>query len=251
MAKVDYERVAETYDELAIRREVPKDQVIGELVARTVRPVRVLDVGCGTGAYLLAQAKAFGAAVELTGMDPSEGMLARARAKLPDSKLLLGSAESLPFPDAAFDFVATRFTFHHFEDKPRALREMRRVLAPGGTLFLTNIAPERMPGWWVFRLFPEAAADNERYWPAERLASELTTLGFEVTWEAPPTLSTVPLAEALTEARKRDQSHLYVMDDAAYTRRLKELKLLLETDPTGSIPSEVTVLKTLARRARS
>lgn len=248
MKRVDYSRIAATYDELEIRRDVPPDAALGEMAGRATRPVRVLDVGCGTGSYLAAQAQALGDRVQLSGIDPSQAMLDRARDKLPAARLAVASAEAIPHPDSAFDFVATRFAFHHFEDKPRALREMRRILAPGGLLFLMNIAPERMPGWWVFRVFPEASADNVRYWPAERIAGELDALGFEVEWEAPMTTGSIPLFAALEQADKRDQSHLVMMDDAQFERRVAQLRARAAAEPAGSVATEVAVLKLLAHR---
>lgn len=248
MKRVDYTRIAETYDEMTVRREVPPDEVLAAMAGRSAGPVRVLDVGCGTGSYLAAQARALGDRVELSGIDPSDAMLARARAKLPNARLGVAGVEAIPYPDASFDFVATRFTYHHFEDKPGAFREMLRVLAPGGVLFVTNIAPERMPGWWVFRLFPESTADNVRYWPAERLAGEIEALGFGVEWEAPLTTSSVSVTAALEQAKKRDQSHLVMMDDALFEKRLAELRARSAAEPSASVPSEVAILRLIARQ---
>lgn len=245
--RVDYSRIAETYDDLAIRREVPPDKVLIEMAGRADRPVRVLDVGCGTGSYLAAQSRALGDRVELSGIDPSDAMLSRARAKVPEAHLGVAGVEAIPYPDGSFDFVATRFAYHHFEDKPLAFRELRRVLAPGGVLFVTNVAPDRMPGWWIFRLFPEATADNVRYWPAERIAEELTTLGFEVQWQAPAATSSISLTEALEHAEKRDTSPLVMMDDATFEKRLAELRARSAAEPSASVPSEVAVLELLAR----
>jgi len=86
-----------------------------------------LEVGVGTGRF--ASALGIGA-----GVDPSERMLERARARGVDVRV--GVAEALPYPDAAFEVVLMVTTICFVDDLARSLREARRVLAPGGTLAL-------------------------------------------------------------------------------------------------------------------
>ena len=91
----------------------------------------VLDVACGTG-VLARTAAARGAAV--IGLDINEAMLAVAARKAPHIKWRQGRAESLPFEDNRFDVVLSQFGLMFFEDRITALREMVRVLRPGGRL---------------------------------------------------------------------------------------------------------------------
>ena len=71
---------------------------------------------------------------ELCGIDLSEKMLAVAKSKLPEQvKLILGDSESLPFSDNAFDVVYCNDSFHHYPAPQNVLREVYRVLKPGGT----------------------------------------------------------------------------------------------------------------------
>ena len=87
----------------------------------------MLDIGCGTGAHAELLARHFGCVP--AGVDASDGMLAQARAKLPDADLRLGTAERLPFEDGKnFDAALMVFVVHHV-DHPRAFAEARRVLA--------------------------------------------------------------------------------------------------------------------------
>jgi ubiquinone/menaquinone biosynthesis C-methylase UbiE len=99
---------------------------------------RVLDVGCGNGRLLqLFQ----GRAISYTGLDQSAELIAIAREKYPHHTYVIGDMRSLPFPDASFDAVYCIAAFHHLpEDVSRrtALEEMKRVLAPGGTMILIN-----------------------------------------------------------------------------------------------------------------
>lgn len=95
--------------------------------------LRVLDVCCGHGDLTAALA---GTGAEVTGLDFSPAMLARARDRAPSARLVEGDAQALPFEDGSFDAVTCAFGLMHVPDQDRALREMRRVLRPGGTAVL-------------------------------------------------------------------------------------------------------------------
>lgn len=117
---------------------------IGELIH--ARPgTRALDLGCGGGHVAFAAAAA-GAAV--TAYDLSAEMLAAVseeatRRGLEGIQTHQGAAETLPFTDASFDAVLTRFSAHHWRDVPAALAEARRVLRPDGLLVACDaVAPE-------------------------------------------------------------------------------------------------------------
>jgi ubiquinone/menaquinone biosynthesis C-methylase UbiE len=122
------------------------DRARGVLVEQAdLRPgYRVLEVGCGTGTLLMAIARAQ-PAVELTGLDPDAKALARAKRKADAASVPVqldrGFSDALPYPDAAFDRVFSCFMLHHLGDadeKVRTLREIRRVLTPGGRLHLLD-----------------------------------------------------------------------------------------------------------------
>jgi ubiquinone/menaquinone biosynthesis C-methylase UbiE len=107
----------------------------------------VLDVACGGGLVVCAFAQAVRHA---TGIDVTLAMLDRARV-LAKSKGLgnvswdQGDVESLPYPDATFTIVASRFTFHHFLDPLAVLREMQRVCAPGGRVVVADVEAASNP----------------------------------------------------------------------------------------------------------
>jgi SAM-dependent methyltransferase len=94
---------------------------------------RVLDVACGTGVLAREAAGRTGGGL-VTGLDRNEGMLAMARRIAPAVEWKMGRAEQLPFPDASFDAVVSQFGLMFFDDRVQALREMWRVLTPGGQL---------------------------------------------------------------------------------------------------------------------
>jgi demethylmenaquinone methyltransferase/2-methoxy-6-polyprenyl-1,4-benzoquinol methylase len=110
-----------------------------------LRPgMQLLDVAVGTGLVAREAVRIVGDPTLVTGLDPSDGMLAEARRHLPDVRLLKGRAEEIPLPDASVDFVSMGYALRHVADLGAAFREYRRVLRPGGTVLLLEIAvPER------------------------------------------------------------------------------------------------------------
>jgi ubiquinone/menaquinone biosynthesis C-methylase UbiE len=107
--------------------------------------LRVLEIGCGTGNLALTAKRACPAA-EVTGLDPDPAALAKGRRKAARARLTLrfdqGFAQALPYPDASFDRVLSSLMLHHLDDadRPAALREVRRVLEPGGSLHVLDLA---------------------------------------------------------------------------------------------------------------
>ncbi len=111
--------------------------------------LRVLDLGCGAGHASFAIAEVVG---ELFAVDLSTEMLrvVAEQSRLRGLKNLhteQSVAESLPFPDAHFDAVMTRFSAHHWADVPAALREMRRVLHPQGKCVIIDVCAPENPLW--------------------------------------------------------------------------------------------------------
>ena len=99
---------------------------------------RVLDVGCGTG-ELLRRVRAKVPDAVLSGLDPVPEMLEVARDKLSDREdLRVGYADHLPWNAGTFDVVVSCNMFHYISHPVAALREMARVLRPGGALVLTD-----------------------------------------------------------------------------------------------------------------
>lgn len=95
---------------------------------------RVLDVACGTGILAREVSSRVGSTGRVAGIDPSPGMIAVANQLAPSVDWRVGVAEALPFPDQSFDAVVSQFGLMFFADRSQAIREMRRVLAPGGQL---------------------------------------------------------------------------------------------------------------------
>jgi demethylmenaquinone methyltransferase / 2-methoxy-6-polyprenyl-1,4-benzoquinol methylase len=115
--------------------------------------MRVLDIGTGTG---LTAREAFGLVGplgEVTGVDPSTGMMERA--KVPYGLLLVGgTAEAIPAPAGAVDFVSMGYALRHIGDLSAAFAEFMRVLVPGGRICLLEItSPHGGPSRWLLKVY--------------------------------------------------------------------------------------------------
>lgn len=160
----------------------------------------VLDIGCGTGRlYQLLQEFQ---GVDYVGLDQSEGQIAMAKQDFPQNNYIVSEMTKLPLADKRFDFIFCIATLHHLPNensRKQALLEMKRVLKPGGYLFMTNwnmnsltsqktIAKgkwtkDKFGGHIVPWLSPEGKKIGERYYYGfnlEEITNLLETVGFEI-----------------------------------------------------------------------
>src|SRR5687767_13488550 len=137
-----FDRIAPVYDAMNRVMTAGLDQRWRATTARAVVAGGdgVLDPCCGTGDLAIAAREAGG---EVTGLDFSEPMLERARAKAPEIEWVSGDALALPFADSSFDGVTIGFGLRNLEDAARGLAEMRRVLSPGGRVAILEITRPR------------------------------------------------------------------------------------------------------------
>lgn len=118
---------------------------------------RVLDIGCGTGTFV-ATIKRLHPAVEVVGLDPDLKALARAKAKAARAGVSVhfdeGFADKLPYANASFDRIFSSLMFHHItgEDRPNTVREVRRVLKPGGSFHLVDFSKPEGGGYGLKHL---------------------------------------------------------------------------------------------------
>jgi SAM-dependent methyltransferase len=138
-----------------------------------------LDVGCGTG-VLAARLAANG--YEMTGIDPSAGMLDVLHARYPALTAVKGSGTSLPFPEGSFDLVLTVAVMHHIADPVDVactLAEMVRVAKPGGRILVWDHNP-RNPYWGpLMRRVPQDTGE-ERLVGEQEVISGLRAAGAQV-----------------------------------------------------------------------
>jgi demethylmenaquinone methyltransferase/2-methoxy-6-polyprenyl-1,4-benzoquinol methylase len=191
-----FDRIAPVYDAMNVLMTAGLD---GGWRAETARAAvlpgdRVLDVCCGTGDLALA-ALALGGNV--TAVDFAERMLERARGKSREVEWVRADALALPFDDGCFDAVTIGFGLRNVEDVDRGLRELRRVLRPGGRLGVLDVTQPRgllrhFYALWFDRLIPLLGhvipggaaytylpASVRRFPSAPALAARLEAAGFD------------------------------------------------------------------------
>jgi demethylmenaquinone methyltransferase / 2-methoxy-6-polyprenyl-1,4-benzoquinol methylase len=141
-----FDRIAPVYDAMNHAMTAGLDRRWRRLTAEAVVSPgdRVLDACCGTGDLALASRRLLGSG-KVTGLDFSEAMLERARRKSAEIEWVRGDLLRLPFQDGAFDVVTVGFGVRNVEDLDRALRELRRVLKPGGRLAILEIVRPHGP----------------------------------------------------------------------------------------------------------
>jgi demethylmenaquinone methyltransferase/2-methoxy-6-polyprenyl-1,4-benzoquinol methylase len=195
-----FDRIAGVYDPMNRLMTAGLDRRWRRATARAVvRPGnRVLDACCGTGDLGIAARREGG---QVTGVDFSERMLERARRKAPEVEWVQADVMELPFDAASFDAVTVGFGVRNVADLEAGLRELRRVLRPGGRLgvleitrpngllrpffrlwfdVLVPLAGKVLPGGAAYAYLP---ASVRRFPGPEDLAGAMRRAGFgQVSW---------------------------------------------------------------------
>jgi demethylmenaquinone methyltransferase/2-methoxy-6-polyprenyl-1,4-benzoquinol methylase len=209
-----FTEIAPRYDFLNHLLSLEMDRVWRARTTRRLWPIlrrpnaRVLDLCCGTGDLAFALAR--GGAAQVIGADFSHAMLVRASTKSkahaqqakPQTAAPVAFFEAdalrLPFTDASFDLVTTAFGFRNLANYESGLREIRRVLKPGGALAILEFSepPPGLPGdlyrWYCRRVLPKIGgllsgnpnaykylpASVARFFRPQELASLITQVSF-------------------------------------------------------------------------
>ena len=154
-----YARWSTTYDSSVNPLLRVEEPVMRARIDR-IEPGTALDAGCGTGrhtTYLVERGH------KVIGVDASEEMLDRARLRLPDVDLRIGHIEKLPLDSDSVDLAVCALALTHTPDLRPSLRELTRVLRPGGTLLLSDLHPTMMVlGGTGFFIQSDGTAGNVR-----------------------------------------------------------------------------------------
>lgn len=182
-SKSTFNQQADTYDE----------DIHGQH-ARTLYPVllsklahipfqRALDLGCGTGEMMKMLLQSDDQR-ELYGIDLSEKMLSVAEGKLSSKvQLVLGDSEHLPFADNFFDVVYCNDSFHHYPAPENVIREVQRVLKPGGT-FLIGDCWQPLVGRAIMNFYMRHSKEgNVKIYSKEEMVSLLSQCFHDISWE--------------------------------------------------------------------
>ncbi len=160
--EVDYNQIAEHFS--STRHDAwPEFELLKTLITslETTSELSLLDLGCGNGRLAAALPH-----LNYTGLDLSAQLLTIARQKFPDYTFVHGSMLQLPFTDAQFDLVACVAALQHIPSvnyRQQAVKEMYRVLKPGGTVFMLNWNLAEQPQYQAYLASPQAGYDTGDY----------------------------------------------------------------------------------------
>lgn len=151
--------------------------ILEELEA--LRPTRLIDIGCGPGAFLCAVQQRF-PQIALHALDLSEEMARETAQRLgPAAIVTAGDAEHMPLESGRYDAVTCNMSIHHYPHPQAAVNEMYRILAPGGSLFLNDMDcayPIRALANW---LFPRLPGGDVKMYTRREITEMIQKAGFE------------------------------------------------------------------------
>jgi ubiquinone/menaquinone biosynthesis C-methylase UbiE len=224
---VDYERVAGAYRKartFSLEAIAPWRDAVAHYLADAA-PLPALDVGAGTGWFANAFATWFGA--RMIAIEPSAAMRHEAQASAhPLVTHVGGRAENLPLRERVGGWAWLSTVIHHIADLPACARELRRVLAPGGRVFIRSAFPGRHEHVTLFRFFPAAAEIAETFPTVEATTRTFARSGFHVErLESVRQVSAPDLATFATHVRamRHGDSTLARLDDETVARGLAAL----------------------------
>ena len=171
-------------------------------------PIRVLDVGCGTGVFAARIRESLPNA-QVWGVDLVLGMLTKGAERWNRHAdgicPIQADSERLPFGWGAFDVVTCANSFHHYPHQDRAVEEMRRVLKPGGRLMLVDGYRDRSYGWFIYDVCVAGVEGAVHHASARRFRELFEAAGFaEITQKVHRGFAPFLLNEAVAPSLARN-----------------------------------------------
>ena len=225
--KMDYNSLAREYTQ---HRRIHPDVLAGLLTKSHLNPASfVLEVGCGTGNYIIAIQETIGCTC--SGTDPSGQMLAQARERSQQIRFDLGKAEMLAFPQSVFDLVFSVDVIHHVGDQAAYYLEAMRVLKPGSLVCTVtdseDILRRRQP---LANYFPETVElELKRYPRIPDLQQMMAAAGFERIIEERVEYRTV--IQDIQMYRDKAFSSLHLIPQEAFEHGIRRMEADLLSGP--------------------
>ncbi len=233
MQPINYNEISKIYDDVREGDVVLINHFLQELPPGEA--LRILDIGCGTGNYTdLFQKVTKTRQYQLYAIEPSEGMLSKARQKNSRITFRQASAEEIPFEDDFFDFVYMTDVIHHVPDIRRMFAEIQRVLKPQGRVCIFTQSHRQIEKRPIAQFFPGTVRVDQQRYPdipeiiaAAQLAS-LVYLKQEILFEG----QGIALdADTLELVRKKGWSMLHLLSEQEYRSGLSKLESALQNGP--------------------
>lgn len=176
MSNVNYNEISKIYDSVREGDILTINRIIQE--GKVDSNTKILEIGCGTGNYTGLISKATNAVVY--GLDQSEGMLEKAKAKTSDINYVKGDAVYLNcFDEKEFDIVYMIDVIHHIKDINTMLKNIFRILKNNGSLFIFTDTHEHIRNRLTTKYFPETLeVELKRYQSSEEITASLSQNGF-------------------------------------------------------------------------
>lgn len=242
MKQVDYEEICKVYDDV---REVDVTlihQFLKELPS--VRALNILDIGCGTGNYTdLFERMARERGYLFYGIDPSEGMLSKARQKNNFITYQVATAEQIPSEANFYDFVYMTDVIHHVPDIYKMFAEIFRVLKSGGKVCIVTQSYKQIEHRPIARFFPGTVQLDKCRYPEIRAITKaaeqngLVYLKKKILFQG----EEVELgADFLALIRKKGYSMLHLLPEEEYQMGLLSLEDAVRNGPIKLIAAGET-----------
>jgi ubiquinone/menaquinone biosynthesis C-methylase UbiE len=235
MIKADYSKIALHYDKA---RSLSEETMLIwlNLIAKlsgSSKGMRLLDLGCGTGRFSLPLAGRL--RLDVTGLDSSEDMLAKAKEKDSISivKWVLADASALPYPNSLFDIVFMSHLLHHVDSPLKVLKECGRVLVPSGVVIIRYGAMEQIRNDVIHTFFPQVIEIDERRTPTRQLMEKwLVKAGFvSISSEEVVQQTYQTGVEHLDAVRAKSTSVLSMISEESFQTGLHNLEEYIAKNP--------------------
>jgi len=233
MTQIDYNIISKVYDDVREGDVTLINRFLRELPIRG--KLNILDIGCGTGNYIdifqrLTQANGF----KFYGIDPSEGMLGKARLKNDRIQFRPGTAECIPLEDNFIDFVYMTDVIHHVSAIGRMFAEIYRVLRRFGKVCIVTQSHQQIDNRPIVQFFPGTARVDKNRYPdigeiiAAAEQNQLAYLKQDIVFEG----EEVQLDPGfLNLVRKKGYSMLHLLTENEYQMGLRVLEVALQNGP--------------------